>query len=380
SYFHDMFGSFPFDSYTFVCASNSNAAEWGLEHLTSTMVGLEPGVFTDPDLHKTAVRVCAHELFHAWNVRRLRPAPLDRLDFRSGSFTEGLWVAEGFTRYYEFLSCTRTGVYTPEQFFSVVVNYYRHLVARPAYERVSAVDSSLATFLNHGGRYPGRVNNSIDYYDKGLVIAFCADATLRSETADSSLDRAFAAFYERFVGRGLGYTPQDLRDFLEEIHPGLGGRVYREATRPAGLTLCGQLARLGFEVHTETVGHLGLVLCDDAGPAICDVLDTSPAGQSGIAPGDVIGSLDGHPFELGALKWAIANGGSVTLSVMRGSEPDVYEIPIGTRMQITRLRWIGSDDQAKRIAAWVGQDFAPAPNAEIPLDFYENFHGIETVL
>jgi len=110
------------------------------------------------------------------------------------------------------------------------------------------------------------------------------------------------------------------------------------------------------------------------------VLDTSPAGQSGIAPGDVIGSLDGHPFELGALKWAIANGGSVTLSVMRGSEPDVYEIPIGTRMQITRLRWIGSDDQAKRIAAWVGQDFAPAPNAEIPLDFYENFHGIETVL
>ncbi|HMD57904.1 MAG TPA: hypothetical protein VKG82_10585 [Solirubrobacteraceae bacterium] len=380
SYFYDVFGSFPFDSYTFVCASNSNAAEWGLEHLTSTMVGLEPGVFTDADLHKTAVRVCAHELFHAWNVRRLRPAPLDRLDFRSGSFTEGLWVAEGFTRYYEFLSCARTGIYTPEQFFSAVVNYYRHLVARPAYERVSAVDSSLATFLNHGERYPGRVNNSIDYYDKGLVIAFCADAALRSETADGSLDRAFAAFYERFVGRGLGYTPEDLRDFLEEIHPGLGGRVYREATQPGGLTLCRQLARLGFEVDTDTVGHLGLVLCDDTGPAICDVLDTSAAGQSGIAPGDVISSLDGHPFELGALKWAIANGGSVTLSVMRGSEPHIYEIPIGTRTQIARLRWIGTEDQAKRIALWVAQDFAPAPNVEIPLDFYENFHGIETVL
>jgi predicted metalloprotease with PDZ domain len=159
--YHDMFGSFPFEDYTFVCSSNSNV-DWGLEHLTSTMVGLEPGMFTDQDVRRTAVRVCAHELFHAWNVRRLRPAPLDRLDFERGSFSEGLWVAEGFTRYYEFLSCARAGVYTPQQFLSAVVNYYRHLVALPAYERVSAVDSSLASFLNHDQRFAGHVNNTID--------------------------------------------------------------------------------------------------------------------------------------------------------------------------------------------------------------------------
>ena len=58
--------------------------------------------------------------------------------------TEGLWLAEGFTRYYEFLICTRTGIYSPQQFFSTVVNYYRHLEVLPAYYRVSAVDSSLA--------------------------------------------------------------------------------------------------------------------------------------------------------------------------------------------------------------------------------------------
>jgi predicted metalloprotease with PDZ domain len=379
SYYHDMFGSFPFESYTFVCASNSNV-DWGLEHLTSTMVGLEPGMFIDADVHKTAVRVCAHELFHAWNVRRLRPAPLDRLDFSRGSFSEGLWVAEGFTRYYEFLSCTRTGVYSPQQFLSAVVNYYRHLVALPAYERVSAVDSSLATFLNHGQRFPGHVNNTIDYYDKGLVIAFCLDATLRIETPTSTLDRAFASFYERHVGRGLGYAPEDLRDFFEEIDPGLGERIYREASQPGGLALCEQLARLGFEVELEIVGHLGLVMLDDAGPAICDVLDTSPAGQSGIAPGDVITEVDGHPFELGALKWAIAHCGALRLAVLRGSEPRLYEIAIGKRTQIAHLRWMGSEEQARRIATWLDQDFAPARGAEIPLDFYENFHGIQTVI
>ena len=379
SHFHDMFGSFPFDSYTFVCASNSNV-DWGLEHLTSTMVGLEPGMFTDPDVHKTAVRVCAHELFHAWNVRRLRPAPLERLDFAGGSFSEGLWVAEGFTRYYEFLSCTQTGVYSPQQFLSAVVNYYRHLVALPAYERVSAVDASLATFLNHDQGFSGHVNNTIDYYDKGMVIAFCLDAGLRIESPGGSLDRAFASFYDSFVGRGLGYTPADIRDFFEDLRPGLGARVYREATAPGGLALCERLAELGFAVEVESVGYLGLVLDGDVGPAIRDVLDTSPAGHSGIAPGDVITQLDGHPFDLDVLKWAIANRDAVTLAVLRGSESRVYEVPTGTRSQIARVRWVGTEEHARRIATWVNQDFDPPQRAEIPLDFYENFHGIQTVI
>jgi predicted metalloprotease with PDZ domain len=65
-----------------------------------------------PDLPRaTGVRLSARELFHAWNVRR-RPAPLERLGFAHGDLRKGLWVAEGFTRYYEFLSCTRIGDYT----------------------------------------------------------------------------------------------------------------------------------------------------------------------------------------------------------------------------------------------------------------------------
>ena len=146
--FYEIFGSFPFDNYTFVLSLNP-AADWSLEHLTSTMCGLGPEVFIDPDQTAHGIRLCTHELFHAWNVRRLRPAPVKHLDLYHGSFTEGLWVAEGFTRYYEFLICTRTRVYTPEQFFSAVVNYYRHLAAVPAYQRVTPVDSSLATYLNH---------------------------------------------------------------------------------------------------------------------------------------------------------------------------------------------------------------------------------------
>jgi predicted metalloprotease with PDZ domain len=377
--YREIFGSFPFASYSFVCMFNPNA-EWGLEHLTSTMVGLGPDVFTDADEHATAVRVCSHELFHAWNVRRLRPAPLDRLDLFGGSFTEGLWVAEGFTRYYEFLSCTRTSVYSPDQFFSSVVHYYRHLAVLPAYARVSAVDSSLATFLNHDDQFPGRVNDTIDYYDKGMVIAFCADAMLRRELPEASLDTAFAAFYEAFVGRGSGYTPEDLRDHLDRIHPGVGRRVYAEATRPAGLSLVAELRRLGFAVKERTVPYIGLVLLGDTGPAIYGVLDTSPAGRSGIAPEDVITAAAGQPFELATLKLAIAGGDEVVIDVLRGDAPLHYKIAVGQRSELGRLTWAGSAEQAQRIATWLGQDFAPSRGQEIPLDFYENFHGVQTVI
>jgi predicted metalloprotease with PDZ domain len=376
--YHEQFGSFPFENYTFILSLDPTA-DWGLEHLTSTMVGLGPDAFTDPDQQGIGLRACAHELFHAWNVRRLRPSPLDKLDFYHGSFTEGLWVAEGFTRYYEFLVCTRTAIYSPQQFFSAVVNYYRHLAVLPAYQRVTAIDSSAATYLNHN-KYPGRVNNSIDYYDKGMVIAFNLDVALRSAVSGGSLDKSFAAFYEKYVGRGLGYTTADVCDFFDEIHAGLGEQLAREAREVGGLSLVEHLKKIGFKVENETVPYIGLVMQNDTGPGIYGVLDTSPAGQSGIAPEDVVTAVNGNPFSLGALKWVCANETTVTLGVLRGNQSRTYKIPVGKRTQIGKLTWSGSDEQAARIARWLGQDFGPAQGEEFPLDFYENFHGIETVI
>jgi predicted metalloprotease with PDZ domain len=377
--FYRMFGSFPFEDYTFVCSLNPNAA-WGLEHLTSTMVGLGPDVFTDPDQHATGVRVCTHEFFHAWNVRRLRPAPLDDIDFERGTFTEGLWVAEGFTRYYEFLTCTRAGVYTALQFISAVVNYYRHLAALPAYTRVSPIESSLTTFLNHDDKYPGRVNNAIDYYDAGMLIAFGIDATLRVETSDATLDSAFSAFYHEFVERRPGYTPTELRDYLDEIHAGVGTQAFREAAEPGALSLVDHLQMLGIAASHENVPYLGLVFLDNGAPTIYGVLDSSPAGASGIAPEDVITAVNGYPFELESLQWAIAHQPVVTIGVSRGNQLRTYVIPVGQRRQIGQLTWVGTAEQAARIASWTAQPFAPDNGESLPLDFYENFHGIETVI
>lgn len=381
--FHEIFRSFPFRNYTFVLSLNP-VNDWGLEHLTSATCGLGPDVFTVEEKTVAGVRVCAHELFHAWNVRRLRPSPLGRLaqNLSDGSFTEGLWVAEGFTRYYEFLVCTRTSVYTPEQFFSAIVGYHRYLTVQPAYRRVSAVDSSLATYLNHA-KYSGRVNSSIDYYSKGMLIAFELDAVLRMDPRDYSLDWAFKKFYECYADRGQGdpgYTTQDVLTFFVRIRRGLGRRLAHAVQQPGGLTTPYRLRRLGFRVRMEKAYYLGLLFRDGSAPTISDVLDTSPAGKSGIAPEDVLTRVNGVQFSFEALQWAATRKFPVTLEVRRGHRTLTFTMTPVQRDQIGALFWRGTNAQARRIARWLDQKFEPKRGQEFKLDFYENFHGIETVV
>lgn len=382
--FHAIFGSFPFEDYTFVLSLNPSNT-WGLEHLTSTMCGLGPDVFVDEDQFKTGVRVCAHELFHAWNVRRCRPAPLGHLatHLRDGAFTEGLWVAEGFTRYYEFLSCARAGVYTASQFFSNLAGYHRHLTVQPAYDRVSAADSSLTTYLNHA-KYAGRVNNSIDYYDKGMLIAFGIDATLRTEVEQGSLDRAFASFYERFVGFGpehAGYTTADVLDFFGAVHPPLRAQLAEAVEHPGGLRTPEQLAALGFEVELSPSLCLGLVFQGKVGSSIDGVLDDSAAGGAGLASGDVLVGIQGYAFSPAALTWVGSRAEPVTLTVVRGHRSLSFTLTPAPRVRIASLTWRGTPAQRQRIAAWLGQpDVDLVDGQPIDLSFYENLHGVEVVV
>lgn len=372
----DVFGSFPFSRYTYIFSLDPND-DWGLEHLTSTMIGLGPEVFTDLDAGATGVRTCAHELFHAWNVRRLRPAPLDDINFVNGDFTDGLWMAEGFTRYYEFLLCTRTGEYSPEQFFSSVVNYYTHLAALPAFGFTTPEGASHASYLNHG-KFPGWANAAVDYYDQGMVIAFCADAALRCD--GKTLDRVFCDFYDAFAGKNAGYTTRDIVGFFDDALPGLGQEIQRSVGRPAEIRLAHWLKQLGFEVTEAEVPTLGIVLEQNTGPGISDVLDGTPAGDSGLAAGDVITALNGYPFRKAQLCWLVANEGQVTLDIRRGDQSRRYEIPVGSRPAIAGLAWTGGPDQAALIAEWLGRPFEPEPRARISLGFYENFHGVMTVI
>lgn len=374
---HALFGSYPFERYTFVY-SFSPAAHWGLEHANATMIALDGTTLVDDAAWFRSVRVAAHELFHAWNVCRLKPRALMAPDHAHGSFPDGLWVSEGFTRWYEFLLCVRAGELAPQALLSNVVHYWRHLTALPAYARVAADDSSRATFLNHN-RYPGSVNAAVDYYDLGMLVAFDLDAALRLHGGHRSLDAEFRAFYEAHVEGG--FTTADVRTFFESRTPGLGAQIAREVEAAGGLSTMELLGRLGFEIRRDRVKQLGIVLADNKGPAVANVLDTGPAARAGLAPGDELVRIDGFPFELAALKWLISRGNPMILEVKRGHHAFTFEVTAVEREDVTGLVWTGDEAQLERLRSWFGRpDFTPARGVAIPLASYDNFHGIQTIL
>lgn len=387
---HDVFGLFPFSDYTFVLSLNPQA-DWGLEHLTSSASGLGPEVFVDDDLFATGIRVCAHELFHAWNVRRLRPAPLGQLRHQlcCGSFSEGLWMAEGFTRYYEFLISTRAAAYSPAQFFSAIAGYYQHLTQQPAYSKVSVTDSSLATYMNHS-KYPGRVNNSIDYYDKGMLIAFGLDARFRNNNPSqtiTSLDDAFRSFYLEFFGQGetlpndyVGYTTTDAIGFFENIQTGLGEILNKQLNNPKELDTEEQFKAIGFDVIPDHTNYLGLFFMNDEAPTIYGVGNTSPAGEVGIAPLDVIQTINNYAFSMKGLEWVARQTDPVELEVLRGHRRLKFTIIPKPFKKLKTLIWNGSKAQAAEISSWLHSDFNPQVGEVFALDFYDNFHGIESMV
>lgn len=375
---HELFGGFPFAHYSFVFTFNP-AAGWGLEHLTSTMIALGEHALIDPEELQRGIRVCAHELFHAWNVCRLKPAPLARPDFTQGSFTDGLWVAEGVTRYYEFLLLVRAGVLTAEQFFSNILNYHRHLVAQPGYARTSVLDSSVATFLNHN-RYPGSINNTIDYYDHGMLVAFDLDAHLRCLDAPSSLDREFRAFYEAFAGRNEGFTHEDWVGFFGGRTQGTEALLRREVEQAGTLQVPRSLERLGFTLRSRKVRRAGLVLKKNQGPILENLVEGLPAFESGLAPGDELVRVNGFPFHLKALTWSIAQGEPLRLEVRRGHRYLGFELTSVEQEELAELRWTGTPAQLARLRGWLGVPALIFGDAPLSLSHFENFHGIQTVL
>jgi predicted metalloprotease with PDZ domain len=374
---HDVFGSFPFADYTFIFDASAESG-WGMEHSSSTLVTLHPEVFLQARLRRDALRVCAHELFHAWNGARLKPAPLGAPDLVRGSFPDGLWLTEGFTRYYEFLLGARSGWLSPQDVLSNLVNYHRHLRMRPAFERVSPVDSSRAAFLNHH-RFSGAVNASLDYYDQGMLVAFDLDVALRE--AGDSLDAALRELFSAWADRGAGYTTEDILGFFSARHPEVGALAERGVREAGALDTLASLRRLGFEAVQADVGFLGVVLDANAGPRVTDVADASPAQGAGLAAGDELLSVEGRPFRLAGLRYCLEHRREVSLSVRRGERSFEARVAVGRRREVSRLLWAGTESQASRVGAWLGrEDFRARAGEEFPLTAYENFHGIQTVL
>ncbi len=196
-----LMGGAPFERYLFIFHVGDNVGGGGMEHANGTAIAArtEEGLLT----------VAAHEFFHLWNVKRIRPASLEPVDYTKEQYTKSLWFAEGVTSTYERYALVRTGIWTTAHFYADLGKEISQLEASPANKWQSAEQSSLDTWFEKYAIY-NQPDHSVSYYTKGAVIGVLLDLWIREQTTNArSLDDMMRSMNERFGKTGKPYRDRE---------------------------------------------------------------------------------------------------------------------------------------------------------------------------
>ena len=302
-----MWGAPEFDTYTFLIhfAADDHSGD-GMEHLTSTQI-IEPGALAEGDAYAGALSTAAHEFFHVWNVKRLRPVELGPWDFTRPLNTRVMWVAEGLTTYYGNLMLRRAEISTDAQLLNSLGALIGGIENAPGSRLMRAEDASISAAFLDGESHEQRTNlgnTAISYYPKGATLGLVLDLMIRRQTGGrASLDDVLRRMYEEFYLkspkatyylRGRGYTSEDferaasavagidLSDFFRRYVRGVEVPPYAEALAGVGLQLTRTPAR---QPYTAGVSLNGSSM------RITNVHNGSAAEDAGLKQGDVLLSI-----------------------------------------------------------------------------------------
>jgi predicted metalloprotease with PDZ domain len=343
-----MWGAPEFEEYTFLIhfAADDHSGD-GMEHLTSTQI-IQPGALADTGTYENTLGTVAHEFFHVWNVKRLRPQELGPWDFTRPLATRGLWVAEGFTNYYGHLMLRRAGIWDDRKLLDREAETIKGIESAQGSRLMSAEESSLSAPFIDGSpqaQTTNLQNTAISYYPKGELIGIVMDLLVRGRTkGKSSLDDVMRAMYEEFYLkspnssyylRGRGYQTEDLErvasrqsgidlsDFFKRHIRDVEVLPYDEAFAYVGLRL----------VKTQAKEPFNAGLSIQLGPAafIENVRNDSPAENAGLQAGDRIEMLGGKEVTKDWLKTLarFKTGDSVPITVKRDRQTIKTNIVLG---------------------------------------------------
>jgi predicted metalloprotease with PDZ domain len=293
----------PFDHYTFILHIGRGAGGGGMEHSYSTAIGVPSDEYLSG--------VAAHEFFHLWNVKRIRPATLEPVDYTKEQYTRALWFAEGVTNTYGSYTLVRSGIWSKERFYQDLGEQITELEGRPANRWQSAEQSSLDAWLE---KYPlyNQPDYSVSYYTKGQVLGDLLDILIRDHTNNAkSLDDVLRAMNKDFAKQGKFYRDSlDVRltaekiaggsfeGFFQKYVAGIEPFPYQQVLGLAGLvlrTIEQRRATLGFAGEREASGAFIVRAVDADGLA----------AQAGLRVGDAILTWNGGEVPRRPSRWVM---------------------------------------------------------------------------
>ena len=324
-----IFGELPYDKfvYFYFFAPPESNASGALEHSNSFVAFASAGSRATPE---QLITTGAHEFFHLWNVKRIRPMEMWPYDYAREQETPLLWVSEGFTNYYSSLSIYRAGIISESDWLSRVAGAAAGVENTEARKYISPANASVSTWVG----YDSPVAFGISYYTQGQNLAALLDLSIRNDTdGNASLDDVMRTLYTDFYKRGRGYTSDDFigivnkltkkdyRGFFESYVFGVEVPDYDKIFGYAGLKLERK------STQTPEFGFNGRMR--DGGFRINSVEPNSPADKAGLRSGDLISRINGEAPQ--TVQFGALAGQTIKLTVKRGESESEATMDVGAR-------------------------------------------------
>jgi predicted metalloprotease with PDZ domain len=360
-----IFGKLPYREFYFLFKVQPQATN-AVEHLNSTRITVGENDFVTQSRYRQVLATVAHELFHVWNVKRIRPEALGPFDYTREVHTRLLWMSEGLTEYYADVLLVRAGIDTPVEYLSRMAAVVDELEHAPGRRLMSAEEASWNVWL----RSDNAENNTISYYTKGALISLLLDIEIRARTkSQKSLDDVMRFLMETYANKGIG-MPED--GFLKAVEAVAGSdfaefyettvRSRRELDYNRYLRQAGLIVELQLQPSTIYVG-IAFEPGEGNLPRITRVAPNSPAERARLDVGDLLVAMNDQRLTFENFRSRLHShsiGETVRLSVLRGQRVvnltivpaefqeerwQLYESPRPTPEQLQlKNMWLGIQD------------------------------------
>jgi len=348
----NVFGQNPNKKYTFII-HNVVDGQGGLEHTNSTVLSVNRWTFAGSK-YIGFLSLVAHEYFHLWNVKRIRPIELGPFDYDKENYTSLLWVMEGFTSYYDELLLLRAGYYTKEEFLNKLFGTINYVEGTPGTRVQPVAHASFDAWIKAYRPDENSRNSTMSYYSKGTIIAALLDAMIiekydGKKCLDHFMQRVYSEYYEK---KGRGFSENEFKKELELFLGRNLDEFYAKYINGVEIPNYNDFfSKIGLNVNYsgKTEASVGMFITENNGKTIVrGIVSNSAAEDAGISVNDEIIGCNGMRADKSSLEdyfKGVQEGELIEILFARDQELFSTEIKV-TSKEIPRFEMKFNDDKS----------------------------------
>jgi predicted metalloprotease with PDZ domain len=294
-----LFGGLPYDRYLFLLHLSAQGFG-GLEHKDSCSLNYPRLGFRAKEKYDRFMQLVAHEFFHLWNVKRIRPKALEVFDYEQENYTPSLWFSEGTTSFYDLILPYRAGIYDLNTYLNALSKEITRFLMTPGRRVQPLGESSFDAWIKLYRPDANSSNSQVSYYLKGEMVTLLLDLLIRSRHRNQrSFDDVMRQMWQQFGKAEIGFTPAELQSVIETIAgTKLDDFFYRYIETTEELPFNEYFEPFGLRLQPNGDGnqvpHLGMNVKTEHGREMIKTVEAdAPAQLAGIDAGDELLAIDG---------------------------------------------------------------------------------------